>query len=612
MVSLEDFFFLIVLGKSKCNAGKDDAARKRRSRKWVTKQNRGCTSQIIAHRDHTDEYTVIYYKTHYGHDTTVNFTKLSKADRGSIASKLILGLPISTVLESAKNSKGLVKRVNLVSRKDLNNIRKAYNINSSAGNKLSNMDVVNINTFLQECNNHEQNPILYSSLDEPGEANAIVIIIMSHLQSQIFQDPDYNIFVFNSVTLSYCDFDLITLFVVNSSGESYPATCMFTNDTTDSSLELFFRKIRERVGELAPQYLFTNCEDKYQRIWSECMNSKSKCFYHPQQVDIDIKLNLNKIVSAQADVTRAKRQWLSDTLRGLRNMLDENDFLETLDATLNVLKSDGDFRGYFNYHTTHFTDVKKWANVYKIDETLPMKQIEVVGDVLKHYLGDLFVTRFDKIFHCVIRFLRDETVYALLKISSNRVYFAEENDDRHKLGMELQFFGTHLGEDVWKVSGEECGSGHLVYKYLEQKCCSLTCTTCLICVHCFSCTCVDFFISNVICVHIHYIWVTHCQSIVKNEDTPNEEIIIEMHEQGEEYDNVEDQEIVTEEQIYVAPEIEITELRESINTSLQLLQQDVSRIDDKETLRAVLDTLNQLCDTSCEKKNSIIIDHQYL
>lgn len=53
-----------------------------------------CTSQVVVTRNITsDKCSVSYYKSHYGHGKEIQHLSLSKFDRQSIASKLILDVP---------------------------------------------------------------------------------------------------------------------------------------------------------------------------------------------------------------------------------------------------------------------------------------------------------------------------------------------------------------------------------------------------------------------------------------------------------------------------------------------------------------------------------------
>ncbi|XP_063907781.1 uncharacterized protein LOC135125926 [Zophobas morio] len=591
----------------------DDTIRKRKSRKWPTKLNRGCTSQIIVNKSHDGSLSIIYFKTHYGHDIGIEHMKLSKQDRGAIASKLLLGLPITTVLHSAKNTAGDIKRINLIERKDIVNIRRAFNIDLKDG-KVVNMNP--INAFLAECSNHKLNPILYCNVDSFPECEDICVIIMTKYQSEMLKAFGGNIVVINSVPLKNCDFELITIFVIGkswknewenfSSWESYPAACMFTNNVS-SSYSLFFTKIKEKMGAISPKILFTNCDKMYYNTWKEVMGDVSHHLYTPIQIHIDWKLNLNRVICTEPDVTRIKRKWLFDSLTSVQNCQDESDFLENFEPTVKVIQNDPDFIDFHQYFVRHYNDPQKWATCYKTGLDLPLKQLDVISDVLRHYLNEETEIRFDKIFHSLIRFIRDETVNSMLNTKTNRVFFTNENDARHRALGDKTLDGTHLGENLWNVVEDQ--QTHLVQKFLEKRCCNLVCSTCHICLHCFSCSCVDFFVENAICVHIHYIWVTYFQSIVQNEDDLDEEI---------DHDCTEEIIIeVDEKQEYDEMNHDVHYLRNAIVEKSSILCESIGRLEDKSALKAILDTINQLCDFSVNGEVSTVSksslgDHSYL
>ncbi|XP_044266575.1 uncharacterized protein LOC123012605 [Tribolium madens] len=579
----------------------DDTTRKRRARKSVTKLNRGCTSQIIVNKSHDGTLSVNYFKNHYGHEVDLEHVKLSKQDRGSIATKLLLGLPVTSVLHSVKKASGNLKRINLLGRKDIVNIRKSFNIDLKDGKILS-VDKINVNQFLTECNTCEYNPVLYCSIEEFPESNNLSYILMTKHQSDMLKEIGNNIVVVNSTSLNNCDFELITLFVIGKSWESFPAACMFTNKVHDGTYNLFFNKIKDRVGVIAPSILITNCDEMYYEAWKCVMGEVACNYYNPIQVEVDWKLNLNRIVCTETDVTRVKRKWVYDSLKIFQNITDETEFVENLDDTMKVLSSDDDFKDFLEYFLKSYSDPKNWATCYRNGSDLPLKQLEVINDVLRQYLNEDLETRFDIIFHSLIRFIRDETVNSMLKTKTNRVFFVSENDTRHALLMEKRLSGNHLSDNVWSVTEEESRISHIVQKYLEKKCCNLICTTCRICLHCFSCSCVDFFIGNAMCVHIHYIWVTYFKSTVQLSDdisvTCDEEIIIEVDQECEE--SVEDIEV----------------LRNAIADRTAVLNNNIPNVQDVKTLQVILETVNQLCDLTHiedqEQGTEHLSDHSYL
>ncbi|EFA09886.1 hypothetical protein TcasGA2_TC012035 [Tribolium castaneum] len=577
----------------------DDTARKRRARKCVSKLNRGCTSQIIVNKSHDGTLSVNYFKTHYGHEVDLEHVKLSKQDRCSIASKLLLGLPVSSVLHSVKNPSGSLKRINLLGRKDIVNIRKSFNIDLKDG-KIVNIDQINVSQFLTECNASEHNPVIYWSFQEFPKSDELSFALMTKYQSDMLKEIGNNTVVLTSTTLNNCDFELITLFVIGKSWESFPVACMFTNKVNDGTYNLFFTKIKDRVGAITPAVLITNCDQMYYEAWKSVMGEVPCNYYNPVQMEIDWKLNLNRIVCNETDVTRVKRKWVYDSLKIFQSIGDETEFVENLDDTMKVLSKDDDFKHFLEYFTRSFSDPKKWACCYRTGADLPLKQLEVINDVLRQYLNEDLETRFDVIFHSLIRFIRDETVNSMLKTKTNRAFFLSENDARHVLAMEKRLSGVHLSENVWSVTEVESGSAHIVQKYLEKKCCNLICTTCLICLHCFSCSCVDFFTGNAMCVHVHYIWVTYFKSTVQVSDdvSCDEEIVIKIDEEGEECDD----------------HVEV--LRNAIAGRTAVLNSNVANIENVGTLRLILESVNQLCDLAQieneEQGTEHLNDHEYL
>ncbi|VVC25958.1 Zinc finger C2H2-type [Cinara cedri] len=111
-----------------------------------------CPSNIKVHINNS-KIEVIYCSTHLWHTKDLKRLRLSVEDRHKVAEKLIMGEPVNKILEDVQltslTNEG-VKRINLLNKRDIHNIRRDFNIvsHSKKNKKLS-----NDNDYFNICKN---------------------------------------------------------------------------------------------------------------------------------------------------------------------------------------------------------------------------------------------------------------------------------------------------------------------------------------------------------------------------------------------------------------------------------------------------------------------------
>ncbi|XP_049813901.1 uncharacterized protein LOC126260609 [Schistocerca nitens] len=85
-----------------------------------------CTSAIEVSQEKTGKCTCVYFKTHFGHELNIGFLHLSKSEREIIAGKIAEGVTFQRILDDVRDSIHCeeVKRLHLLTRKDLHNIKR--------------------------------------------------------------------------------------------------------------------------------------------------------------------------------------------------------------------------------------------------------------------------------------------------------------------------------------------------------------------------------------------------------------------------------------------------------------------------------------------------------
>ncbi|KAK9507218.1 hypothetical protein O3M35_007125 [Rhynocoris fuscipes] len=96
--------------------------------KGTNKINGYCPAfmRVMTYAD--DRVSVLFLKSHFGHDYEIDRLALTKSERDSVASKIALGLPFDTILTELQCSKQ--ERLRIITKKDLYNIEVSYNLSS--------------------------------------------------------------------------------------------------------------------------------------------------------------------------------------------------------------------------------------------------------------------------------------------------------------------------------------------------------------------------------------------------------------------------------------------------------------------------------------------------
>ena len=99
------------------------------------KINPYCPAAIKKTTDKTNNtIKVTFTKTHMGHEQDLGHLFLSLTERQSIAKRIALKIPLSSILDEIRDSvnNSELERLHLLTRKDLYNIESSYNLNSTS------------------------------------------------------------------------------------------------------------------------------------------------------------------------------------------------------------------------------------------------------------------------------------------------------------------------------------------------------------------------------------------------------------------------------------------------------------------------------------------------
>lgn len=143
-----------------------------------------------------------------------------------------------------------------MTRKDVQNIATAYNINLQDGCRHAD-DATSVDMWVTQCLESENNPVIYYKKqgDICAEFNLLekdfCLIIMDKVQVELLEKFGEQFIAIDSTHgLNAYDFELTTILSVDEFHEGMPLAFMFSNRKDSLINQIFFQKIRDKLGPI--------------------------------------------------------------------------------------------------------------------------------------------------------------------------------------------------------------------------------------------------------------------------------------------------------------------------------------------------------------------------
>ena len=481
-----------------------------------SKINSHCTAGIQVQVLGTGDLNVTVVKTHYGHTQSLGHLRISDTVRKEIAAQLATGVSMDKILDNVRESiTDHTERIHLLTKKDLYNIEKSFNVRKE---QRHNDDATSVRIWVEEMRQREDNPVLLYKPQGQLEPlvgtckglsiDDIILVIQTPIQADMFLKCANQSAVCVDAThgTNAYDFQLISILVVDELGEGFPVGWCFSNKEDQATLGNFFATVKANTGLVDPKWFMSDDAQQYYSAWVKCFSptpQKLLCSWH---VDRAWRKALAKIPNKEDQV---------NTYHILRILLEEVSvprFEELLNKAVQSWKTDLSTKDFYNYFTSNYLNRKQeWAACFRKGSTVNTNMfVEAFHRVLKHvYLKGVANKRMD---HCIITLMklaRDKIYERLIKIekgkSTGRLQAIHK---RHTTSLTLS---TELIEpnpstsNQWIVKSSHTDDSYQVTEQ-AKKCphnCSLRCRYCSVCIHEYTCTCLDSLIHATICKHIH-------------------------------------------------------------------------------------------------------------
>ncbi|GFT27775.1 uncharacterized protein NPIL_575441 [Nephila pilipes] len=215
-------------------------------------------------------------------------------------------------------------------------------------------------------------------------------------------------------------------------------------------------------------------------------------------------LNINsKVVQYKEEIRIKLKIFLAET--------DETSFHKLISSFIETYEAkESSFVAYFQ--SNYINRTKKWASCYKKKKAgvnTNMKLERWHRQIKYEEAGGTVMKRMDKTISLILKAIAKKLLSRIISIKRGkltpRVALIRK---RHKTSLEMgseygyiQCVKKHI---VTKTQGESIFTYDI--EEGDKTCqCTIRCEECYICIHSFSCSCVDYCVRFIICKHIHFI-----------------------------------------------------------------------------------------------------------
>ena len=472
-----------------------------------------CMSYIkVCENLDTKSVSVEYCSTHT-HKHELAHLPLSDDVGKVIAGKLQLGVTIERIMDDirdAVNEKDRLGRDHMVNRQDILNIQNKLNFDCihKHGD-----DQSSVCAWVEELKKMKYNPVIFfkpQGIDgDEGEIHKDDFMLVFQTEFQ----RDLLIFYSNDVVCmdathgtNMYDFQLITLLVVDTYGEGIPVAWAISNHENTAHITKFLEVIKDRVdlGHLCPKVFMSDDADQYYNSWKAVFpwdgTKKLLCAWH---VDRAWRKSLNKLVSD----TQIRGE-LYHHLRILLLEQDESGFRVKLQQVVSYfLQIEPQFCDYFRRE--YISRVEQWATFGRVSAGVNTNMmLESFHRKLKVcYLGNKQNRRIDSLLYVIMRISRNLIFECFIKDEKGKItHRISEINKRHKSAVQLFSDGVRVikSGSEWKIVSQSArGETYLIREMVTDCMCKQRCIKCNLCVHMYSCSCMDSAIHATICKHVH-------------------------------------------------------------------------------------------------------------
>ena len=407
---------------------------------------------------------------------------------------------------------GRYERIHMLTRKDLQNIAKMSDLNSF---KRSEDDALSVQLFVNEMSTmKERSPVAYFKpqgvIDELMGKDDFMLVIISEVQKDMFVKfgPEKICIDSTHGTNAY-DFYLTTVVVVDEFNCGFPVAFCFSNRLSGNQMEIFFKSIHSKIGNLKPKVFMSDDAPAYYNSWKKIFGESERQLLCAWHVDKNWRQALSKVKGQEKKVAVYKY------LRTMLECTDQYNFEKLLENFLKECEEDDDVKNFGIYFkNTYANRCNLWAYCHRLGAGINTNMyLEAFHKVLKHiYMSGKVNKRIDVCLYHLSNLVKDKIFDRHTKlIKGGTSKKSSDIHNRHRNSFEVIKSVHKLQDFEWSVTSSK--NNKVMYEVKKimlepEHYCELRCRICSTCIHSYTCTCTDCIVRNNMCKHIHAVHMT--------------------------------------------------------------------------------------------------------
>ena len=481
----------------------------------TNKLGKQCTAHMkVSQSVITGDVSVSYCGHHHNHSTSLAHLQIPNDIRLQFIHKLQQGITMDRILDDIRESlDNGIGREHLVTKQDLHNIKARYNIEGSMRHQ---NDLTSVTSWVHEMQSQPYNPIIIFKQQGNEQSDDIDNVAVTDFLLGIQTEFQRDILVKFSETIcmdtthgtNMYDFKLLTIAVIDEYGEGVPVGWMLSNREDSMIIIEFLNSLKKRTGPINSKWIMTDDAPQFYNAWIAVFgNNKTQKLLCAWHVDRSWRNALRDNIQSKSSQMEVYHQ-----LRTLLQETEESHFRVLLQEFLSFLK-DNHKKFYTYFNNTYCTRIDQWGSFNRSECNVNTNMfLEAFHRVLKVvYLNHKQNRRIDTLLTTLLKISRDKAFERFKKIefgkSTHRVC---EINKRHRTAEEMlansALESIAIGDKKWQVISQSTPSLTYIIQAHKQECdCQLRCAVCNICVHYFSCTCLDAVLHSTICKHAHFV-----------------------------------------------------------------------------------------------------------
>lgn len=453
---------------------------------------------------------VAFTNMHLGHnvcdENELAYLAVPRDEREKLASKISSGLSYDEILKEHALTKK--DQLYLLTRKDLNNISRAFNIKEKVVESSNDVD---IELFIKE---HEKSIIfLHKSGETSGSSDDILkeedffMILMTKKQKEVLQKFGSKVIsVDGTFTLTNCNFLLLILLIIDDYHEGVPVAFGISSRNDFAMVDVFLNGIRRNMGLLSTELFMSDIEYKYYEKWHEIMGSAENRPFCKWYVPETWRRKLRKISD------KTKRVQTRDRFYEILMQFDEHLFRSWIHEFF--ANPDPDLEDILGVmKRCHLEEIENWSKCLRENaKTNTNMHVDSLNRKLRYFYGKLTAAKtlssLLSVIDCYLNLNECELKRKEIKgvVSHKLCDLRRRHDECLKDDIIVNIENTNDGG--WYVSVTDTESDvadvHFVCE-CHDSCtgCKLFCDKCKTCAQKYRCTCPDNAVKSNMCKHIH-------------------------------------------------------------------------------------------------------------